>query len=68
MDQKRTAKGIFIGPEAWVGAGVIIQDGCNIGEGTIVGAGAVVTESLPAKVVAVGLPARVIRMREGGGV
>ena len=67
MDQKRTAKGIFIGPEAWIGAGVIVQDGCNIGEGTIVGAGAVVTESLPAKVVAVGLPARVLRAREGGG-
>jgi acetyltransferase-like isoleucine patch superfamily enzyme len=67
MDQKRTAKGIFIGPEAWIGAGVIVQDGCNIGEGTIVGAGAVVTESLPDKVVAVGLPARVLRAREGGG-
>jgi acetyltransferase-like isoleucine patch superfamily enzyme len=64
MDQKRTAKGIFIGAEVWIGAGVIVQDGCSIGEGTIVGSGAVVNEDLPAKVIAVGLPARVLRNRE----
>jgi acetyltransferase-like isoleucine patch superfamily enzyme len=65
MDQKRTAQGITIGPEAWIGAGVIVQDGCSIGEGTIVGSGAVVNGDLPAKVIAVGLPARVLRTREG---
>ncbi len=64
MDQKRTAKGIFVGPEAWIGAGVIVQDGCTIGEGTIVGAGAVVNADLPPKVIAVGIPARVLRNRE----
>lgn len=64
MDQKRTAKGIVIGADSWIGAGVIVQDGCSIGEGTIVGAGAVVNEDLPAKVIAVGLPARVLRNRE----
>lgn len=64
MDQKRTAKGIFIGPEAWIGAGVIIQDGCTVGDSTIVGAGAVVNSDLPAKVIAVGIPARVLRNRE----
>jgi acetyltransferase-like isoleucine patch superfamily enzyme len=68
MDQKRIAKGISIGAEAWIGAGVIVQDGCNVGAGTIVGAGAVVAGSLPDKVVAVGLPARVMRERDGGGV
>ncbi len=67
MDQKRIAKGIVIGAETWIGAGVIVQDGCNIGAGTIVGAGAVVAASLPDKVVAVGLPARVLRVRDGGG-
>ncbi len=67
MDQKRIAKGIYIGAESWIGAGVIVQDGCNVGEGTIVGAGAVVTESLPPKVVAVGLPARVLRARDREG-
>jgi maltose O-acetyltransferase len=64
MDQKRIAKGIVIGAEVWIGAGVIVQDGCTIGESTIVGAGAVVNEDLPAKVIAVGLPARVLRSRE----
>lgn len=64
MDQKRTAKGISIGAEAWIGAGVIVQDGCAIGEGTIVGAGAVVNADLPAKVIAVGIPARVLRNRD----
>lgn len=64
MDQKRTAKGISIGAEAWIGAGVIVQDGCAVGEGTIVGAGAVVNADLPAKVIAVGLPAKVLRNRD----
>jgi len=64
MDQQRTAKGIAIGAEAWIGAGVIVQDGCTIGDGTIVGAGAVVNADLPAKVIAVGLPARVLRNRD----
>lgn len=64
MDQKRTAKGISIGAEAWIGAGVIVQDGCSVGEGTIVGAGAVVNADLPDKVIAVGLPARVLRNRD----
>jgi len=64
MEQKRTAKGISIGNEAWIGAGVIVQDGCSVGEGAIVGAGAVVTGNLPPKTVAVGLPARVIKNRE----
>jgi len=65
MDQKRTAQGISIGPEVWIGAGVIVQDGCSIGEGTIVGSGAVVNGDLPAKVIAVGIPARVLKNREG---
>jgi acetyltransferase-like isoleucine patch superfamily enzyme len=64
MEQKRTAKGISIGAETWIGAGVIVQDGCAIGEGAIVGAGAVVNADLPAKVIAVGIPARVLRNRD----
>ena len=45
----------------WLGGGVIVLPGVNIGENTVVGAGAVVTRDLPANVVAVGVPARVIR-------
>ncbi len=45
----------------WLGGGVIVCPGVTIGENTVVGAGAVVTRDLPANVVAVGNPARVIR-------
>ena len=56
-----SAKPITIGDNVWLGGGVIILPGVNIGENTVVGAGAVVTKDLPANVVAVGNPARVIR-------
>ena len=52
---------ISIGEKCWIGAGAIIMPGVTIGDGTVVGAGAVVTKSLPARVVAVGSPARVIK-------
>ena len=52
---------ITIGDNVWLGGGVIVLPGVNIGENTVVGAGAVVTRDLPAGVVAVGNPARVIR-------
>jgi acetyltransferase-like isoleucine patch superfamily enzyme len=55
--------GIRIADDVWLGAGVILLDGVSIGKGTVVGAGAVVTESLPEYAVAVGSPARVIRDR-----
>ncbi len=45
----------------WLGAGVIVCPGVSIGENTVVGAGSVVTRSLPAGVVAFGNPARVAR-------
>ena len=45
----------------WLGGGVIVCPGVTIGENTVVGAGAVVTRDLPADVVAVGNPARVVR-------
>ena len=52
---------ITIGDNVWLGGGVIVCPGVSIGENTVVGAGAVVTRDLPANVVAVGNPARVIR-------
>ena len=52
---------IAIGNNVWLGGGVIVCAGVSIGENTVVGAGAVVVRDLPANVVAVGNPARVIR-------
>ena len=55
------AEPIVIGDNVWLGGGVIVLPGVTIGENTVVGAGAVVPKDLPANVVAVGNPARVIR-------
>ncbi|MEE1942972.1 sugar O-acetyltransferase [Streptomyces sp. TRM 70361] len=55
------ARPITIGDNVWLGGGVIVCPGVTIGENTVVGAGAVVTGDLPANVVAVGNPARVVR-------
>jgi maltose O-acetyltransferase len=60
-DKWEAAKPVVIGDNVWLGAGVIVLPGVTIGENTVVGAGAVVTRDLPAGVVAVGNPARVIR-------
>jgi maltose O-acetyltransferase len=55
------ARPITIGNNVWLGGGAIVCPGVTIGDNTVVGAGAVVTRNLPANVVAVGNPARVIR-------
>ena len=52
---------IVIEDNVWLGGGVIVLPGITIGRDTVVGAGAVVTKDLPAGVVAVGNPARVLR-------
>lgn len=52
---------IHIGRNCWLGAGVIVLPGVTIGDHTVVGAGSVVTKDLPANVVAVGNPCRVLR-------
>lgn len=52
---------VHIGRNCWLGAGVIVLPGVTIGDNTVVGAGSVVTKDLPANVVAVGNPCRVLR-------
>jgi acetyltransferase-like isoleucine patch superfamily enzyme len=56
--------GISVGEDVWLGAGVIVLDGANVGKGTVVGAGAVVTESLPEYCIAVGSPAQKVKDRK----
>ncbi|WP_369256815.1 sugar O-acetyltransferase [Geodermatophilus amargosae] len=60
------AQPITIGDNVWLGGGVIVLPGVTIGADTVVGAGSVVTRDLPAGVVAVGNPARVVRTLEHG--
>ena len=52
---------VHIGRNCWLGAGVLVMPGVTIGDNTVVGAGSVVTKDLPANVVAVGNPCRVLR-------
>ena len=52
---------IHIGRNCWLGAGVIVMPGVSIGDNSVIGAGSVVTRDIPANVVAVGVPCRVLR-------
>ncbi|WP_017936375.1 sugar O-acetyltransferase [Nocardioides sp. Iso805N] len=60
-DKWEAAEPITIGDNVWLGGGVVVCPGVTIGADTVVGAGSVVTRDLPAGVVAVGSPARVVR-------
>lgn len=52
---------VRIGKNCWLGAGVIVMPGVTIGDNTVIGAGSIVTRDIPANVVAVGNPCRVLR-------
>lgn len=54
---------IVIEDGAWIGAGAIVLEGVRIGRGAVVAAGALVRQSIPAGVVAAGVPATVVRPR-----
>lgn len=52
---------VHIGDNVWIGAGSVILPGVSIGENSVIGAGSVVTKDIPANVVAVGCPCKVLR-------
>jgi acetyltransferase-like isoleucine patch superfamily enzyme len=56
-------KPVVIGDDVWVGYGAILLAGCHIGRGSVVAAGAVVTNDVPECTVVAGVPARAIRRR-----
>lgn len=57
-----------IGHEVWIGAGVIVRRGVQIGDGAIVGAGSVVNRDVPPYAIVAGVPATVKRMRFSDGL
>jgi len=59
----QTKGGIHIEDDVWLGVGVIVLDGVRIGKGAMIGAGSVVTRDVPDNAIAVGVPARVVKMR-----
>ncbi|MBR2411257.1 MAG: sugar O-acetyltransferase [Clostridia bacterium] len=52
---------IHIGKNCWLGAGAVVLPGVTIGDNSVIGAGSVVTKDIPANVVAVGNPCKVLR-------
>lgn len=55
---------VIIGNDVWIGDRVVILPGVHIGNGCIIGAGAVVTHDIPDFSIAAGVPAKIIRKRE----
>ncbi len=63
-DKWEAARPITIGDNVWLGGSTVVCPGVSIGADTVVGAGSVVVRDLPAGVLAVGNPARVVRTLE----
>ncbi|MFW5394146.1 CatB-related O-acetyltransferase, partial [Yersinia sp. 2544 StPb PI] len=61
-DRKRAIKTV-IGNDVWFGANSLILKGINIGDGAVIGAGAVVTKDVPPYAIVAGNPAKIIKMR-----
>jgi acetyltransferase-like isoleucine patch superfamily enzyme len=61
-EQGHERRRVTIGEGAWIGSAAVVM--ADVGAGTVVGAGAVVTNPLPDYVIAVGVPAKVIRSRK----
>lgn len=55
---------VLVGNDVWIGAGAKILMNSCIGDGAIIGSNAVVTGNIPANTIAVGIPARVIKIRD----
>lgn len=63
LEQGRTARGIDVDDNVWLGTHVVITDGSHVGRDAIIGAGAVVVGEIPEFAIATGIPARVVRDR-----
>ena len=63
--QGATRKGVIIGEDCWIGSGVTILDGVNVGKGCIIAAGAVVNKDVEDYAIVGGVPAKLIKYRGG---
>ncbi|MBI5340276.1 MAG: acyltransferase [Mycolicibacterium rufum] len=54
---------VKIGYDVWIGRGVVVLKGCQIGDGAVIGANSVVRGEIPTMAIAVGSPAKVVRLR-----
>lgn len=63
LEQGRTARGIEIDDNVWLGTHVVVTDGSRVGRDAIIGAGAVVVGEIAPFAIATGIPARVVRDR-----
>lgn len=61
IDQGWSVEKVCLKRGCWIGANVIILPGVTIGESSVIGAGSIVTKSIPDRVFAAGNPARIIR-------
>jgi acetyltransferase-like isoleucine patch superfamily enzyme len=65
LEQGRTARGIEVDDNVWLGTHVVVADGSRVGRDAIVGAGAVVVGDIPEFAIAAGIPAKVMKDRRG---
>lgn len=64
-EQGYCVRPIRVGNNVWIGARAIVLKGVTIGDGSVIAAGSVVTQDIPARAIAGGIPAKVIKMRDG---
>lgn len=65
INQDRVAKGIRVENGVWIGAGVKVLDGVTVGRDAVIAAGSVVTRDVPERAIVGGIPAKILRIREG---
>ena len=59
-----SATPVIVEDNVMIGANAVVLEGCRVGEGAVVAAGAVVVNDVPASAVVAGVPAKVIKMKD----
>lgn len=63
-DDRYINRKVMVGEYVWIGANALILPGVHLGDGSVIGAGAVVTKDVPAGAVVGGNPARILKYRD----